>query len=226
MVLNDVDDIKIGTEDVDKIYLGDTVIWERDNEITPPPEGLTNISYVRTRTDAYLNPDFIADGKFKFIIDFETTDQLNSDQNIIGTYMADGSGNYLWFAVYRDESFKVNSWYSQGILQAITPEINTRYNATIEIDASGNMTTTINNNQITGTEYQLTGRQIILFRNGGESVNYCYLKVYSIKMYLNDELKRDFIPVKRSSDGAVGFLDNVSEELFTSDGYLPFLEPD
>ena len=43
-----------------------------------------------------------------------------------------------------------------------------------------------------------------------------YMKLYYLKMYTDGQLVRDFIPVKRNSDGVYGLLDNITKNFFTT----------
>lgn len=47
---------------------------------------------------------------------------------------------------------------------------------------------------------------------------YTKARVYSLKMYTDGILVRDFVPVKRKADGVYGLFDNVSQTFFTGSG--------
>jgi hypothetical protein len=48
--------------------------------------------------------------------------------------------------------------------------------------------------------------------------NIISLRLYYLKMYTDGVLVRDFIPVQRSSDGAYGLLDRVTNRFFGNAG--------
>lgn len=57
-----------------------------------------------------------------------------------------------------------------------------------------------------------------LFRSHGESNLYSSMKLYKLKMYVDNELVRDFIPVKRVSDNAICLFDRISYTFFPNQG--------
>ena len=48
-------------------------------------------------------------------------------------------------------------------------------------------------------------------------------KIYSAKLYDNGTLVRDFIPVRRHSDGAIGMYDKVTDTFFGNAGTGTFI---
>ena len=69
---------------------------------------------------------------------------------------------------------------------------------------------------ITGT---FTSTQnITLFRVTSSSPIYCYAKIYECKIWDNNALIRDYIPVLRNSDNKPGMYDRVTKTFFTNQG--------
>lgn len=65
-----------------------------------------------------------------------------------------------------------------------------------------------------------------VFGTPNEAASRSSMRLYSLKMYTNGELVRDFIPVRRNNDGTFGLYDNVSEKFFYNEGTGAFIGPE
>ena len=57
-----------------------------------------------------------------------------------------------------------------------------------------------------------------IFNSPEETTLYSNMKLYSLKMWTNGVLVRDFVPAKRNSDAVIGLYDFVSHTFFTNAG--------
>ena len=73
---------------------------------------------------------------------------------------------------------------------------------------------------IVDAEYtSTTGVQMLFCYNvAGNSAGKAQAKIYSAQIYYGSTMVRNFIPVERKSDGAVGLYDLVSEQFFGNAG--------
>ena len=74
----------------------------------------------------------------------------------------------------------------------------------------------------TGSPYQ---KSLYLFcgNNGGSAWRHQAMKLYSFKITEADELVRDFVPVRRHRDGAIGLLDRVNNVFYANMGSGTFV---
>lgn len=56
--------------------------------------------------------------------------------------------------------------------------------------------------------------------------NYFKGRIYSFKIWVNDELKRDYVPCRQKSDGAIGLFDRVKNGFYPSISKSPFVAPE
>lgn len=70
-----------------------------------------------------------------------------------------------------------------------------------------------------GRKSYFTNRTIKLFFLYGK---FCYGFVYYVRIYDGNKLLRDFIPVRRRSDGKIGLLDKVENKFYTSSNEIEF----
>ncbi len=117
-------------------------------------------------------------------------------------------------------------------------EPNIRYN--LDMYISSDLRTITVNNELVGTDnrYATVSKMtepLFLFANHirkhNESGNtstifeYSYLKLYSLKIYENDKLIRDFIPCYKISDeNNIGLYDRVEQRFYGNDGTGSFLK--
>lgn len=68
-----------------------------------------------------------------------------------------------------------------------------------------------------------TQKNTLIFTASSDGSDACYMTLYACKVWENDVLVRDFIPVKRLSDGAICLYDKVSETYFLNSGTGTFI---
>ena len=149
-------------------------------------------------------------------IDFQSTESAQNGM----IFASNNSTNHFWFYHYNDSKridLYIKSGGSQVGLGGKTIDLKrhqmTYRNKEYIIDG-----------QIIGTDTRAlntTDYNIYLFSWGN---NYYYKgKIYSCRMYRNDELIRDFMPAKRKSDSAIGMFDKVTRTFYTNSGTGTFV---
>lgn len=71
-------------------------------------------------------------------------------------------------------------------------------------------------NGIRSTGYHIENNVNLSLFGNYQAARRSYIKLYSAKIYNNNTLLRDFVPVKRASDNVVGLYDLVSDTFFTN----------
>lgn len=213
------------------IPVADTVYTAGENIIiTGEREVFTKLEYIQGKGNQNINTHKrIRSGHGKFAADFQFVHQPDSGKNrrhefiiatkyvgnampvgspIIGFARAGSGGSYgtmAGIATGTDGSF---SWY--WINSGTTTS---RTNANVEYFPDTKIS-------INGTVYTPEGWPVIndeelyLF---GTSDYKCWAKLYSVKIWDDDVLIFDGIPVKRNSDNEVGIFDKCSNEFFIND---------
>ena len=67
---------------------------------------------------------------------------------------------------------------------------------------------------------------MLIFRHGGGFIpqSQALLKIYSLKVWDNDTLIRNFIPVYRKIDSVIGLYDTIEGKFYTNAGTGTFLK--
>ena len=213
------------------IPVADTVYTAGENIIiTGEREVFTKLEYIQGKGNQTINTHKrIRSGHGKFAVDFQFVHQPDSGKNrrhefiiatkYVGNAMPVGSpvmgfarsgsggsyGTMAGIATGTDGSF---SWY--WINSGTTTS---RTNANVEYFPNANI-------GINGSVYTTEGWPVIndeelyLF---GTSDYKCWAKLYSVKIWDDDVLIFDGIPVKRNSDNEVGIFDKCNNEFFIND---------
>jgi hypothetical protein len=137
-----------------------------------------------------------------------------------------GNGQCFVFGTRKEASGTANDNYTVGVksnqfrvdyMGSSTNFTQTVSTGKITIDMNGNVCT-INNETITSAE-KTSGESVyplLLFaiNNGGVPAAWANMRLYSCKIYEEDVLIRDYIPVKMRSSGNVGLWDLVNKVFY------------
>jgi hypothetical protein len=170
------------------------------------------LEYIQSDTQSYINTGFASSGPYQIDCDMEATS---------------AKSNY-WFGQTQNSSgMMYNGFYSTKLefnWLTITPESSLRRTMTQRLVGDGsNVDITINGvtyNVATGTNG--AGGDFYIFAcrtNAGAFRHYAEsIKLYSFRIHANRADIRNFIPVKRKSDGAVGLYDLVTKNFYANAG--------
>ena len=81
----------------------------------------------------------------------------------------------------------------------------------------------VNNGEVITRDWSSFSKTALLTLFLLESFSPAHQKLYYCKVWINGELARDFIPVRRRSDGKVGLLDRVENKFYTSPNGAEFV---
>ena len=78
---------------------------------------------------------------------------------------------------------------------------------------------------LNATGWRTTTRTFMIYANNSTGTGNRILngKIYLAKLSINGDLKRNFIPARRDSDGKIGMYDMVSRTFFTNAGTGEFI---
>ena len=96
-----------------------------------------------------------------------------------------------------------------------------KHTATINIISSTEGKFSLDNETVSQTiSYTSNGGNIILFgrKNGSNVDDLCKQRIYSCKIWNDEELVRNFIPCYRKSDGVIGMYDTRTKNFYTNKG--------
>lgn len=217
MVLNNVDNIMVGSNEVDKIYCGSNVIWERESSILPA--GYTQKEYLQTSGEQVINTEYTPQTD---VLQIETQllynsqpDKAIAQSRLFGLWTFT-SLLYLYTNSNSDALFSTGSVQSNTVYTIIAK--NGASQKLLQIDET--QWTNDSATQVTDTNnpiYLLAGK----YSNAQPISNFDYFytgRMYYCKIWDNDILVRDFIPAVRDSDGKVGFHDLVTNQFYTNAG--------
>ena len=197
------------------------------------PSGLVELEYIQSSGNQYINTGIIPDGNTRVECKFVPLDTgtqaifCGGRTAVSGTNAYTNTMFYIGQAIRRDyfgASKTSTSTYASG--------------TTMTIDANKNAVT-INDSTTEITNFTLssaTGQMPILllcsamYNTSTSTItnldNYAKFKVYYYKIYNNGTLVRNFIPVKRTSDGKNGLWDKVNYKFYTDENNGNFTASD
>lgn len=218
MVLNNVDNIMVGSNEVDKIYCGSNVIWERESSILPA--GYTQKEYLQTSGEQVIDTGYTPQTD---VLQIETQLLYNSQPD-----KAIAQSRLFGFWTYNSQLYVYTNSNSNALFSpSSSVQSNTVYTLIAKNGASQKLLQ-INETRLTNdsaTQVADTNNPIYLlagkYSNAQPISNFDYFytgRMYYCKIYDNDVLVRDFIPAVRDSDGKAGFYDLVTNQFYTNAG--------
>lgn len=215
MVLKDSSKIMLGSQEVQRIYLGSQKVYENF------PAGYRKVDWIQGSGTQYINTGVEFDGHYKYEVDCEFANE-NYNQ-LFGMYysynhafMVNANGNIQCKCDRYDNLTDSGISSANRVLCFADEE-----NKTVKVD---NFTHTY------GTFSPLNSNfPVLLFAtwNYWNNSFYDYGKgrIYNFKWYVNNVLIRDMQPCVRISDGVAGMLDLVNKVFYTNAGTGNFVVP-
>lgn len=143
-----------------------------------------------------------------------------------------GGGNDLMYLDYSESGTTTHNtlfgYGSYAPLQLYTSLSNAAGNKEIVFTHSGtSFTYSVNGTTASGTSSAVFGtsyNHYLFAYNEQGNANYFYnCRMYSFKIWVDSTLVRDFVPVRRNSDGAVGLFDKVGRKFYSSNSSAAFI---
>ena len=178
------------------------------------PNGYTELEYIETTGTQYIDTTIQPFNKYshEIVIDFEPTEFYNYNQLFGSTYDADAFESWI----YNTGSFAAR-YNSVRYGTDNTMIINTR----CTIDLIKNNTTLFKyvNGEFYGSETcstsTVSNANLTLFRSG---TDYSKIKIYNVKIYINEILVSNLIPALRNFDEVIGLYDIVTKDFLINSG--------
>ena len=179
------------------------------------------VEYLESTGTQYIDTEIKTNGDLKVLMDFEVSNTSNTQfyfGSRIGVHQK--SYTFLYYSNRFRSDYSNQADVYTGNIESISgfPRF--------KIDMNKNITKIINNNyNITYTYSSFeSDLNIYLFaiNQNGKAYSYSSIKLYSFKLYDNDTLVRDFIPVIDSNSKPCLF-DKVSRECYYNQGTGEFL---
>lgn len=185
----------------------------------PLPQSYTELEYIESTGTQYISPliTYAADTTLRAVADMQFTSITGSQ----------------YFGIYASAYCGVNANnFVIGGYGVTTADTN-RHTFDLYSNIGGTNTITLKIDDATYTYSRDTnsgGFQIL----GLNGTNLCAAKLYSVKLYKNDNLVFNGMPAKRNSDNVIGMYDTVSQTFFmnagtgtfTAGSELPFIYAD
>ena len=174
------------------------------------PGTYTELEYIESSGSQWIDTGITASNRAVFSMDATAH---NDEMVVFIISNIDSQGYTKGFGEYYDDIAGQNNLLATG-----------RHYYDLTYSDSGISFTYDNGDQIyTITTYSISSvKKIVLF--GGQYVaRRISAKLYSLKLYNNNVLVRDYIPARRNSDNVVGLWDTVTQTFFTNAGTGNFI---
>lgn len=182
------------------------------------------LEYIESTGTQYINTGITyAPSKCKFEFEYKFNENSENGGNIFGTTTTDGL-----FLMHRPEangsSFRLKIQFGEPPTTFYhTYDLN-KHKAIFDLPAK---TYTLDGTLIksdVGSATRTLNKPIYLLATNGTSISrQARANLYSFKVYYDNSLVRDFIPVKRLSDNAYGMLDTLTNTFYANSGTGTFV---
>lgn len=169
------------------------------------PQDFTKLEYIESNGSQALDTDYNPNSDTRIVLDYNLTQLTGKWMGIFAVRNAQYSDQYAYWS---NETGKYRSNYSgeTGILfgsQNTNRHVIDKDKAVLKEDGvvvANHPAATFSSN------YSL---YLFCGNSAGTLEHYAYMRLYSCKIYNDDALVRDYIPVKRTRDSAIGLYDRV-----------------
>lgn len=190
-------------------------------------EAYIPLEYIESSGTQYIDTGFKPNSNTRVVIDFEPlpTSSKSEAYCFFGARAAKEDGEY--FAFFKASSQNFNLYWEYGDLYSNIWSVADigAFAVRRTVEANG-ATATIDGVTKTYPERTLQAKHnMFLFASNekGTASYHSLARIYSCQIYDNGTLVRDFIPVKRKSDGAVGLLDKLNNAFYGNAGTGTFI---
>lgn len=211
--------------------IGDILVWNGEEWVTKPKWQMTYqpVEYIESDGNQYINTGFI--GANGIDIEFQYTDTNYRHQD--GSYYAEGncvfgmasniSGNLFNFkSTYNADAFTLaaGSWTSVTIA---TKDINKH---ALRAGSNNSWKVTYDNTEIASiNEFATTTYSMFLFASNATGLwDWSKSRIYKAKLYKDNVIVRDFIPVRNIINGSIGLYETVEGKFYGNNGSGTFLK--
>lgn len=241
--------IKFNNYDVKKLIFNNTIVWEK-NKL---PNEYQQVEYIESTGTQYIDTQIYGTEKTSIDITYEYNSNATSS-GILGNRIAQKQNEFLLgtssnlipdylFLGYANSGISNNSQNYTNYNIPINSSI--KYRIIINPGLYPNPTLTPNFNlnpktpykfvNINGIDYivsNITNQKFMTFKTldifkiytSQNDYSLTSAKLYNLRIYNGNELRRDFIPCYHKSDNEIGLYDLINEVFYTNLGTGTFLK--
>lgn len=197
--------------------------WGGAEDIVPFNKLYAELEYIESSGTQYIDTGFKPNQDTRVVCDFDMVKNLNSkDAYIFGARIASGNTSFgfanlhnqtPWYATYANEAGNYDTGSNTG-------------RHTVDMSKNNLIVDGTSIHTFTYETFQSSFNLHLFAVNTNGTVDTAQIGVvnlYSCQIYDNGTLVRDFIPVQRFSDGAIGLYDKVSQQFFGNAGTGEFI---
>lgn len=188
------------------------------------PDDYIKLYYIESNGSQYIDTGIAAQGDIETYSTFAFTRTPNASYSLAGARSSFDNRCYIFNT---DNSGKWGFGYKNQLLTINDnkPQIDKIYTGYCKL-ANGNQQIQVDNinylKSISG-ELDINVNIAIFGYNYNGNISKSSVRLYAFSLYINGELKRDFIPMKRNIDNVVGLYDLVSNTFFVNQGAGAFI---
>lgn len=186
------------------------------------PSAYQEVEYIESTGEQYIDTGFVPNSNSRMVADYKATRLIRSTHAVAGV-RSDSSVNCFGFGG-RSSGYFYASYANEQTPAQIFLEDTNRHLVDLNRNLllfDGNVVHTFAN------ETFVSMGSIYIFRWHEPSSTISYgaeARIYSIRLYSNYILVRDFVPCYRKADGEIGLYDLVNNVFYTNQGTGTFLK--
>lgn len=177
------------------------------------PSNYERLEYIENTSTAYIETGFIPNINSSFLYTFAYTQFTNDDCFGVGTY------NYGW-GLHTHSTEKIGYTFGNDLMVHYKNDFSKHSFGLIgnQVIYDDKMVSTFIRKEIDDNTNPLK-----IFCPHSQSIgNYQYQRVYGLKLWNEDTLVHNFIPVRRRNDDKIGMLDKIDGQFYTSPNGVAF----
>ena len=174
-------------------------------------ENYDRLDYLQSTGTQYIDTDIKAQGSLRIDADFKFNELGD------GALFGGRNTNYTnYFIFASDPSNNLISSYNQEINNVGSTDL---LRHTVSKRKGTTYIDNVSKATVTDSDFVSSSNVFIYARShGGTAQALCKANIYSLKIYENDVLVRNFIPAKRKTDNVLGLFDIVYQTFYTNSG--------
>ena len=184
--------------------------------------GYTRLDYIESTGTQYINCNLASSKNIKLEIDCLSAVDGYSDNALVGISNNNGSSYRVQISRPTNNCWRLFCDGTSVDIPTPTPN-NTRVLLTYEQTSSNTQTLTVGEDTVSLSKTTSTDSYTYLFSAYGGSRYYGKHRIYSAKIWKDDTLVRQFIPVIRHSDAQIGMFDLVDMKFYGNAGTGTFV---
>ena len=199
----------VNGKEIKKIYFGKENFTPRNL-----PEGYTQVEYIQSSGTQYIDTGFKPNQDTRVVMDAQLNAVPSAHAFLFGGRTGSGSNSFtfLWYAT--PKTFRADYGVNDGGLDSSVSAT-----SRLKLDYNKNIV------NLNGTVYSHTyqtfaspaNMTLFCVNSNGTKSAYASMKLYSLQIYDNGVLARDYVPCKNSS-GVAGLFDMVNSAFYQNAG--------